>query len=117
MKKRMSWERREVTSVRRYCIVGERLFLEDREDGWFVSSWSDSVPIIGYWVAGGRFYQASISWVAERMIDLEIIREIELDPERERITLEAIDQWKNHSEGRTFGHATMDESAFHLVAA
>jgi hypothetical protein len=55
--------------------------------------------------------------VTERVIDLEIGREIELDPERARITLEAIDQWKKHSEDRTLAHAAMDESSFHLVAA
>ena len=74
-------------------------------------------PHIGYWVAGGRFYKASINWVTGGMINLEINREIELDPERTRITLEAIDQWKNHSKDRTLEYATMDESAFHLVAA
>jgi hypothetical protein len=97
--------------------VGERLFLDDLEDGWYVSSWSDSVHIINYWVAGGSFYQALIHWVTEREIDLEIGREIELDPERARITLEAIGQWETHSQDRTFAQATMDESAFHLVAA
>jgi hypothetical protein len=55
--------------------------------------------------------------VTRTTIDLEILREIELDPERKRITLEAIDQWRNHSEDCVFGHATMDESAFHLAAA
>jgi len=117
MKKRMTWEAREMTYDRHYCVVGERLSLNDREDGWYVSSWSDSAPIIGYWVAGGRFYQASINWLTARTIDLEISREIELDPERTQITLEAIGQWKNHSEDRTFAHSTMDRSAFHLAAA
>lgn len=117
MKKRMNWDRREVRYVRPYWSVGERLVLEDGEDGWFVSSWSDSVPIVGYWTANGRFYEASMNWVTGSTIDLEIIREIELDPERERITMEAIDQWKNHSEYRSAEHATMDESEFHLAAA
>ena len=117
MKKRLTWKKREVTCVRDYRIVGEKLFLEDREDGWYISSWSDSVPILGYWVAEGRFYQASINWVTGRTIDLEISKEIRLDPERERITLEAIEQWKNHSDDHIVVHATSDESAFHLVAA
>jgi hypothetical protein len=117
MKKRMTWETREVTYIRPYCVVGERLFLDNREDGWFVSSWSDFFPVMGYWVAGGKFYQGLIHWVTEREIDLEIGREIELNPERARITLEAIDQWKKHSEDRTFAHGKMEESAFHLTAA
>jgi hypothetical protein len=116
MKRRMIWEAREVSFVRHYSVVGERL-LDDRKDGWYVSSWSDSVPIIGYWVAEGRFYQASINWVTGRTIDLEMSREIELDPERKRITLEAIDQWKNHSEDPAFAHATTEEATFHLAAA
>ena len=116
MKKQMTWERREITNLRHYWVVGERI-LDDREDGWFVSSWSDSVPIIDYWVEGGRFYQASIDWVTGTTIDLEINREIALDPERERITLEAIDDWKNHSEDRTRGHAIAEKPAYHLVAA
>jgi len=93
MKKQMTWERRETSNLRHYCVVGERL-LDDRDDGWFVSSWSDSVPIIGYWVEGGRFYQADTDWVTGTTMDLEINREIALDPERERITLEAIDGWR-----------------------
>ncbi len=117
MKKRITWEKQEATNVRHYCVVGERCLLDGRENGWYVSSLSGSVPIIGYWVAERRFYQASINWLTRTTIDLEIIREIELDPERKRITLEAIDQWKNHSEDRVIGDATMDESAFHLAAA
>jgi hypothetical protein len=117
MKMRMIWEEQEVANVRHYSVVGERCLLDDGEHGWYVSSWSNSVPIIGYWFADGKFYQALINWVTGTIIDLEIIREIELDPERKRITVEAIDQWKNHPDGRVFGHATMDESAFHLAAA
>jgi hypothetical protein len=117
MKQRTIWETREITYDRQYCVVGERLLLDDREGGWYVSSWSNSVHINSYWVAGGRFYQALLHRVTERVIDLEIGREIELDPERARITLEAIDQWKKHSEDRTLAHAAMDESSFHLVAA
>ena len=117
MTKRMTWETREVTYVRRYWVVGERLLLQNREDGWYVSTWADSVPIIGYWVAGGKFYHASINWVTGGTIDLEIIREIELDPEREIVTIEAIQQWENTPESRIYGHATMDESEFHLAAA
>ena len=116
MKKQMTWERREITNLRHYCVVGERL-LDGREDGWFVSSWSDSVPIIDYWVEDGRFYQAFPNWVTGTTIDLEINGEIALDSERERITLEAIDDWKNHSEDRTRGHATAEKPAYHLVAA
>jgi len=117
MQKRLIWEKREVSFVDRYQVVGERLFREDREDGWYVSSWSDSAPIVGCWVAGGRFYQASINWVTGSIINLEINREIELGPERIRITLEAIDRWKSHADDRALQHATIDESAFHLVAA
>lgn len=117
MQKQLIWERREVSFVAPYQVVGERLFRDDREDGWYVSSWSDSAPIIGYWVAGGRFYQASINWVTGGIINLEINREIELGPERTRITLEAVDLWKNHAEDRISQHATIEESAFHLVAA
>lgn len=116
MKKRLHWEIREISYVRHYSVVGERLFLNDREDGWYVSSWSDSLPIMGYWVSGGRFYQALIDWVTESEVDLETGREIELDPERARCTLEAIDQWKKRSEDRTFAHATTDESLY-LAAA
>ena len=116
MKKQMTWERRETSNLRHYCVVGERL-LDDRDDGWFVSSWSDSVPIIGYWVEGGRFYQADTDWVTGTTMDLEINREIALDPERERITLEAIDGWKNHSEECTRGHDTAEKPGYHLVAA
>jgi hypothetical protein len=117
MKKRMSWNRQEVTYVGRYWVIGERLLLKDGEDGWYVSSWSDPVHITGYWVAQGKFYQASINWVTGRTADLEIIRQIELDPERERITRDAIDQWTKHPEDRTFEHATEDEPALHLAAA
>ena len=117
MKNRMTWETREVAHVRQYWVVGERLLLQDGEDGWYVSSWANSAPIIGYWVEEGKFYHASINWVTGKTVDLEITREIELDPERERVTMEAVDTWKNNPENRVFGHATMDESAFHLAAA
>jgi hypothetical protein len=116
MKTRLTWERREITNVHHYWVVGERL-LEDRRDGWYVSSWSDSVQIIGYWVEEGRFYDASIKWVTRSTVDLEIGREIALNPERELITLEAIYNWRNHSEDRKREHATVEEPEYHLVAA
>lgn len=117
MKMRMSWERQEKTYIRGYWVIGERLFLKDGEDGWYVSSWSESTHIIGYWIAEGIFYQASIEWVTESTVDLEIIGQIALDPERERVTWEAIDLWKKHSEDRTFAQAAGDESEVHGVAA
>ena len=117
MTKRMNWEAREVAYVRGYWVVGERLLLPDGDEGWYVSSWADSVPIIGYWVADGKFYHASIDWVTGGTIDLEFSREIELDPERVQVTMEAIDQWKIDPENRILRHATVDESAFHLAAA
>ena len=116
MKKRMNWERREISNVRHYWVVGERL-LDDREDGWYVSSWSDSVHIIGYWVEDGRFYEALINWMTRTTVDLEINREIALDPERKRITLEAIGDWRNHSRDLIRAHATVEEPEYHLVAA
>jgi hypothetical protein len=108
----MTWERREVTYVRRYWVVGERLLQGHQQGGWYVSSWSDSAPMLSYWVAGERFYQASINWVTARTIDLETISEIELDPERARMTLEVVDQWNTHSEDRAIAQATI-----HLAAA
>jgi len=117
MKKQMTWEAREMTYVRSYQVVGERLLPHDGEVGWYVSTWADSVPIIGYWAAEGKFYHASINWLTGRTVDLEITREIVLDPERERVTMEAIERWKKNPENRIDGHATMDQSAFHLAAA
>ena len=111
------WEEREVANVGHYSIVGERCLLDDRERGWYVSSWSNSAPIIGCWVTEGRFYQASFNWVTGTTIDLEIIREIELDPERKRITQEAMAQWKNHPYVRVLRHVTTSEPAFHRGAA
>jgi hypothetical protein len=94
MKQQCIQERNEARLVHGYWVGGLRLRMPDGGSGWHVVSWSDFAPIAGYWIADGKFYEGSTSWVDSSTFDVEIgTQVIQVEPERERILLDVIDEW------------------------
>ena len=99
-------ETNDATYIRGFWVGGQRFRRPNGKEGWYVSTFSGSDPLLDYWVVEGRFYKAFIRWVGARTFDIEILGEaIEVGSERKTIALEAIRRWENRDEDRGIEHA------------
>ena len=109
-------ETNEATYVLGYWVGGQRFRLPTGKSGWYVVTWSDSVPIVGYWVVEGKFYRAIIRWIESKTFDVEILREAaDLNPKRKKITLDAISGWESENQLPVLKQIAPCDSQFQLA--
>jgi hypothetical protein len=109
-------ETNEATYIRGYWVGGQRFRLPNRESGWYIATWSDSVPIVCFWIADGKFYKARTHWIESTTFDIEVSREvIDIDPERKKITLDAIGEWQAQKEHTLLKRIAPVDSPYHLA--